>query len=198
MSDEIKVAGVSGGIKVMHLVFVAISAAIAAILDAFGVISTPIIPGVAAFYPGMAFFVGFGIWFGVWGLIGVYIGTVIGGLITGMPLLIALLMKLANPIQVFVPTVVWKLMKLDPKLKDKMSMIMFIIFGAVLGPLVGASWGVGTLVGVGFVPASLFWIAWWGWFLGDMLIMIVLGIPIMLLGSPYVERSGLYVKGWLY
>lgn len=198
MSEEVKVAGVAEGVKVVHLVLVAVSAAIAAILDAFGVITTPIIPGVSLFYPGEAFLVAFAIWFGIWGLIGNWIGTIIGGLITGMPLFVAVIMKFANVVQPLVPALVWKTMKLDIKLKDKKSMIMFIIFGAVLGPIVGASWGCGTLVLVGFVPASVFWIAWWGWFLGDMIVMLVLGIPIMILGSPYVERAGLYIEGWIY
>ena len=195
--SEVKVAGGAGGIKVVNLVLVAVTAAVAAILDAFGVISTPIIPGVALFYPGEAFLVAFAIWFGVWGLIGNWIGTIIGGLITGMPLFVAIFMKFANVAQPLIPAIVWKMMKLDISLKDKKSLLMYIIFGAILGPIVGATWGVGTLVYVGFVPASVFWIAWWGWFLGDAIVIIVLGIPIMYIASPYVERSGLYIEGWI-
>jgi len=188
MTPRIVTAGVGGGLI--------------AVLAAFGVMTVPVVPGVAGIYPAIAFIVAFGAWFGIWGAIAAYIGCFIGaGIVGGVPLAINVYWSLADFWEALIPAIGFKLFKADPELKNKKDWAIFWVFGVFLGNLIGAAWGSTTLAiappGVKpVIPwSAVFWPTFVFWFVGNILVTAIVS-PLLLIGlSKYIKRTSVYCEG---
>ncbi|MHA1665508.1 MAG: hypothetical protein ACTSVW_06705 [Candidatus Njordarchaeales archaeon] len=180
-----------------RLVSSAIIGGLIAVLAAFGVMTFPVVPGVAGIYPAIGFIVPFGIWGGIWAAIGAYIGCFIGaGIVGGVPLVINVYWSLADFWEAFIPAIGFKLFKGDPRLKDKRDWLLFLVFGVFLGNFVGGLWGSFTLAfPISFIPMeSVIWPTFVFWFVGNVFVTIVVS-PFLLTGlTKYIERTMLYTK----
>ncbi|MCL4458932.1 MAG: MASE1 domain-containing protein [Chloroflexi bacterium] len=181
--------------KPIHIAIIAIAAGINGVLDAFGVVSAQIVPGVAAFYPAVAFQIAFGAWFGIWGVLGCWLGAFFGGVISGMPVLPALVMKFGAGLQALVVALAFRAFNVNPALPTKKDWVYYIIFGVVVAHLFGATWGVGSLAAFGIIPWGVFWVAWVPWVIGNMIVVAIITTPLFLGVSRVVLRSAAYMKG---
>ena len=193
-------------VTVARLVAVAVAAGVYTVLSWLGVIALPIgIVGVSSLFVAIGFGIPFAIWFGIWGLLIGYLGTFIGaGLLTGIPLLLAIPFAFVDWFQLGIPMLAYRGLAnrfgVDPMGKDVYSargFAFFAVFGAIIPNAVGALYGITILATGGLVPMDAFWpgvIAWW---VGNMIVSIIIA-PILLAGlSPVVERYGLTSQGLL-
>ena len=162
-------------------------------LDAYSVHLTRTMPGsgVAFVYPGIVFIIIFGIWFGVWGAIGAYVGTVIGGLLTGVNPDFLLLMKTANFVQALIPAIVYRWFNATSDLSNRKSICLYFAVCVLLTNLAGAT------VGVASEGLPVFGAVWRLWVGANITACLVLLPVVMLSFSRIIERSSLYVRGWM-
>lgn len=71
-----------------------------------------------------------------------------------------------------------RLIRFPNALADERDIIVFLIIGGPLACLISASLGVTTLVGTGVIPTSERFLAWWTWWIGDA-IGVMIATPIM-------------------
>jgi hypothetical protein len=87
---------------------------------------------------------------------------------------------------------------LDPLGRDVYTpkgFILFFLLASVIIRLISATYGVGVLYLFGLLPPDAVPISWLGWFIGDLIVTVVIA-PILMRGlGPVVERFGLTVRG---
>ncbi len=193
-------------VTVARLVAVAVAAGVYTILSWLGVIGLPwVVVGVSTLFVAIGFGIPFAIWFGAWGLLIGYIGTFIGpGLLGGTPLLVNIFFSFVDWIQLGIPMLAYRGLAnrfgVDPMGKDVYSpkgFAFFLVFGAIIPNTAGALYGVTVLWIGGVVPQDIFWPTVAAWWLGNIVVSIIIA-PILLRGlSPVIERYGLTSFGLL-
>lgn len=182
----------------MHIVLTATMAGVLGVLMIYSIITTTIVPGVAALYPATAFEVVFGSWFGVWGGIAAYIALVIAGTYGGwFPLPLGLVLAVSDFSGAVIPAAAFRLLKGDVGLKSRRDWAIYIAFGIILSTVPGSLYYNLINLYVGWIPSwEAFWVGVISWNLGNFLVNTVIGIPLLRVVTPYVKRAGLYVEGW--
>ncbi|MEM2652194.1 MAG: hypothetical protein QXU87_08985, partial [Candidatus Caldarchaeum sp.] len=123
-----------------------VSAAITAVLGAFGSIVFPFLAPISSFYPGVAFQVSFGVWFGIVGAVaGGWVGPFIGIILTGTSAPIAAAVAVGDFFQSFIPMLAFRAGKFDPRLKSSKDWMGHIVFNVIIAQVVGATIGAGSL-----------------------------------------------------
>lgn len=83
------------------------------------------------------------------------------------------------------------------KTKRPMAWVWFVLINGVILNLISAELGIGIQYQMGLIPSNLFWLYWWGWFVGDLVAMVVI-TPVLVKGlTNLVERQGLINHGWV-
>jgi hypothetical protein len=191
-------------ITVVSLVTYAIAAGVYTILSWSAVIALPIgVVGVSSLFVAIGFGIPFAIWFGGWGLVIGYVGTFIGaGLLAGTPLLLAIPFAFVDWIQFGIPVLAYRLLAanvgLHPLGKDvytRKGMAFFVVFGCVLPNVFGALYGVTILTLGGLVPPDAVWLTIWGWWIGNMVVSIIIAPILLSVLTPVIERYGLATSG---
>ncbi len=73
----------------------------------------------------------------------------------------------------------------------------FILINGVILNAISAELGIGIQYQMGLVPGNVFWLWWAGWFVGDLLAMVII-TPVLVKGlTNLVERQGLVNHGWV-
>jgi hypothetical protein len=193
-------------VTVARLVAVAVAAGVYTVLSWLGVIALPIgIVGVSSLFVAIGFGIPFAIWFGIWGLLIGYLGTFLGaGLLSGIPLLVAIPFAFVDWFQLGLPMLAYRGLAnrfgVDPMGKDVYSgkgFVFFLVFGAMLPNAVGALYGIAILSAGGLVPPDAFWPGVVGWWVGNVIVSVIIA-PILLRGlSAVIERYGLTSYGLL-
>jgi hypothetical protein len=166
------------------------------LLAAFGEITTTVAPGVSAFYIAVAFMIAFALWFGGWGVLAAYLGCFIGaGLTGGVPPAVNLYWSLADVWQVLIPLAAFRALHADIGLSNARDFGIFLAFGWFLNNLAGAAWGAGTLAMGGVIPWAGVQATFTSWFMGNLLVTILITPPLLVLLTPGLRRAGLLVKG---
>jgi hypothetical protein len=180
----------------------AIATGLSIVLAWLGVIAAPwAAVGISAFYIAVAFMVPFALWFGGWGLIAAYIGCVVGaGLLSGMPLVTALFYSVVDIIHPLFFLVAYRIFAerygVSPLGRlEKSKEMWFWVIVTLLSNVVAAIWGTASLYLIGFVPMNAFAIATIGWFIGDTIVLLVIGTVVLKVATPIVERLGITVYG---
>jgi len=168
-------------------------------------ISTAIFPAVgfgviSLLYIAAPVMILFTLWYGAYGAIAAYAGTLVGsGLMVSETLVqhpdVAILWALAGLFQVLIPLMAVRSFGVDLWMKNPRDYTYVILFGVIINNLIGAAWGVWTLSLAETVNLeSAFWI----WFIGDVVLCILI-LPLALkLFTPRMERTRLYVKNYWY
>jgi integral membrane sensor domain MASE1 len=182
-------------------------------------LSVAVIPlsyaGISIFYFVYPFFLVFTMWWGAWGILGAYVGCVIGaGILIGTPPVPSILYSFSDlvpPLFAFVLYRGWLANKgYDPlwrdltdkevagvKTKRAGAWVWFVLINGVIFNLISAEMGVGVLYEFGLVAPDIFWLFWIGWFVGDLVAMVII-TPILVKGlTALVERQGLINHGWI-
>ncbi len=192
-------------ITVPQLVAIALAAGVYTILAWIGVIALPFqIPGISALFIAMGFGVAFTLWFGGWGLVIGFIGTAIGaGILSGLPLPVALAFGIGDIILFGSLLLLYRGLAprfgVDPMARDvftKRGIVFFLIIAAIIPHILGAIYGIGLLYLVGFVPKDLIVITFFGFWIGNMFVVMVISPILLKLLTPVVERQGLTSYGW--
>jgi hypothetical protein len=196
--------GASAPLSLAQLVTFAVAAGVATILSWLGVISVPGgAVGVSALYIAMGFLVPFILWFSGWGLvIAVLLGVIGAGILSGLPLSIALVFGPVDMVSGIPILLAYRWLAprfgLDPLGRDVYTpkgFIFFFLAVSVITRLISATYGVGVLYLFGLLPPDAVPISWLGWFIGDLIVTVVIA-PILMRGlGPVVERFGLTVRG---
>ncbi len=164
------------------------------LLARYAALSISNVPGVVTFYFAVAFMIAFTFWFGAWGTIAAYVGCLVGsGIPAGLPLQVNLYWSLADLWQVLIPLVAFWLLKADVGLRSKKDFTVFAFFGLFLNNLAGALWGSGVFVLSGKFLAADFAALFSNWFLGNLIVTVLI-TPLMLrFVTPFLKKKGLFV-----
>ncbi len=191
-------------IRVVNLVTYAVAAGLYTILAFLGVIALPAgVLGVSGLYFGMGFLIPFVLWFSGWGVVIGVIGAILGaGIMQGMPIAQSILFGSVEVLVQIPMLVVYRLaaprIGVSPIAKDVFrpkGFIFFLIVSVVLTQLWSAVSGMGMLYVLGIVPADVLVpeiILWW---IGNMMVVVVIGTILCGVLTPVVERLGLTVRG---
>jgi len=177
-----------------YIIILIIITIINSVISRFAVITWQIAPGVAVLYFAVAFMIAFALWFGMWGAIAAYIGCFIGaGMTAGLPPYVNIYWSLADLWQVLIPLIAFKTSGADVGLKTKRDFLIFLIFGLVLNNLAGAIWGSITIT-----PDSFSWKQdmFVSWFITNLIVTIVITPLLLRYITPYIKKSGLYVRNY--
>jgi integral membrane sensor domain MASE1 len=134
-----------------------------------------------------------------------FIGTTIGaGILTGLPLPISLAFGIGDIILFGSLVLLYRGLAprfgVSPVGRDVFTLrgfIFFFIIGANIPHLLGAIYGTWLLYTVGFVPADAVWVTFFGFWIGNVIVVTVVSPILLRLLGPVVERYGLTNYGWL-
>jgi len=171
------------------------------VLSYWGVTNlTPKFKGVGALYPASVFYALFTYWFGGWGLIASFIGAFIGaGVLPGVQWETALLVAVAD---IWEPLVPFLLIRFfgprlgisplgDNILGSVSNTVIFIVFGAILPPLVSGIWGAWFLVRA----RGEFWVAVRTWWIGASILLAIFVPPVCRLMAGILRKKDLACHG---
>jgi hypothetical protein len=80
--------------------------------------------------------------------------------------------------------------------EDKKTWIMWIIIGVFAASIASGIFGVGALAAFGEIPLDIFPTVLFGWVLGDIIVLATIGTTLMVIFTPVIQRSRVYVKGY--
>jgi hypothetical protein len=191
-------------ITVGQLAAVAVAAGVYVILSWVGVIALPTgFFSVSALFVAIGFGIPFTLWFGGWGFVIGFLGGFIGsGLLTGTPILVAIPFGFVDFLQFGIPLLAYRLLAprfgVDQLGRDVYTLkgfLFFVLTSVIPNNGLGALLGVAILTAGGLIPQDAFLPSVGAWWLGNMIISIIIA-PILLRGlSSVVERMGLTVRG---
>jgi integral membrane sensor domain MASE1 len=168
-----------------------------ALLAKFAVFSFTVGPGISSFYIVVALMIVFTFWFGMWGAIAAYGGCVIGaGLLSGIPADLNLFWSLADFWQVLIPMFAFRYLLVDPAITTKRDLAILLLFGVLINNLIGALWGSITLALGGLLPWSGVASAFYSWWLGNIVVCVVLVPAILYVFTPIVRKHELFIKAY--
>jgi integral membrane sensor domain MASE1 len=166
--------------------------------------STTYIPsntsGIAYIFPAVAFMILFTLWYGAYGAIAAYVGTLVGSGLLATEILaknpaIAVLWALAGLIQVLIPLIAVRRFEIDLTLGNRRDISLLILFGVVINNLIGAAWGAFTLGLVLDTPGAM-GSTFSAWLIGNVVVTLLI-VPIaLILVTPKIEKSRLFVKSY--
>jgi len=191
-------------VSVAALVTYAVAAGLYTVIAWLGVLAMPLgFVSVSALYVGMGFLIPFVLWFSGWGWVIGVIGAIVGaGILAGMPIAQAVPFGLVE-LAVQIPfLIVYRLLApkfgVSPIGKDvftRKGFVFFFVVAVVLTQLWSAITGNLTLYAMGFVPADALPLSITGWWIGNMIVVAVIGTILLKALTPVVERLGLTVRG---
>jgi integral membrane sensor domain MASE1 len=181
-----------------YIIIFVIATVINSLLARFAVVAFPSAPGVSELYFAVAFMIVFTLWFGAWGAIAAYLGCIIGSGLSYVPFSVNLYWSLADLWQVLIPLFAFKAFHADVGLKTKRDFLIYLVFGVLLNCLIGAIWGSTMLAVGGVYEWSEVGKAFTSWFVGDIIVVIVITTLLLKYVTGYIVKSGLYVKNYWF
>jgi hypothetical protein len=191
-------------LTVGQVVSVAVAAGVYVILSWVGVIALPTgFFSVSALFVAIGFGIPFALWFGGWGFIIGFLGGFLGaGLFTGTPLVVAIPFGFVDFLQFGIPLICYRTLAyrfgLDPLGRDVYTgkgFLFFLLTAVIPNNLTGALLGVGILTWGGLIPSEAFLPSVGAWWLGNMIVTVVIAPILMRSLSDTVERLGLTMYG---
>jgi integral membrane sensor domain MASE1 len=191
-------------ITVKQLVAVAVGAGVYVILSWVGVVALPTgFFSVSALFVAVGFGIPFALWFGGWGFVIGFLGGFLGsGLLTGTPLPVAIPFGFVDFVQFGIPLVAYRTLAhrygLDPLGRDvytRKGFLFFLFTTVIPNNALGALLGVLILTSGGLIPPDAFWASVIPWWVGNMIVTVVIAPILMRSLSPVVERLGLTSRG---
>jgi len=168
-------------------------------LQISGFINPSLPASVSMVYIAVAFMLIFTLWFGMYGAIAAYVGTFIGsGLLSGMPVTVALYFSLSSLWQVLIPLVAFRIFDVHVGMESNRDLFHLVLFGTILNNVVGAAWGSVSLAIAGITEWSQVPSVFLLWFIGNVIVTIII-VPLVLRHfTPRVERIKVFVKNYWY
>jgi hypothetical protein len=85
---------------------------------------------------------------------------------------------------------------LQAAVEDRKTWLTWLVVGVFVASLVSGVFGVGALVAFGNVPASDFSTVFFGWVLGDLIVLSTIGTVLTIVLTPYVVKTRAYVQNY--
>lgn len=173
-----------------NIITIAIIAALSAALDLFAVIGFPTgIFSVSSFYLSAAFYMLF-VYLWRWkGAVGVYLGMILASLFSGFSLF-PLYGACGNTLSALLIVYGMQTLRRDIELKRGLDYVMIIIFYLIASALSGV-WVLGGWVVTGILPSEAFKVSLFTWWLGDVVVYLLLGTLLMKFVAPLLKRFNL-------
>lgn len=151
--------------------------------------------GIAYIYIAVAFMILFTLWFGGYGAIAAYLGTLIAGVLTTATLMnnpvVAVIWAVSGLLQVLIPLTAVRMFDVDLTMAHMRDWTIIMLFAVLINNAVGAAWGVALL---SFATSVNFTGAFLTWFIGNIIVTILI-VPLALrLFTPKIKKSKLFVK----
>jgi hypothetical protein len=161
---------------------------------------SPSLPtGVALIYIAVAFMLIFTLWFGMYGAIAAYVGSFLGaGLLSGLPATVAIYFSIASILQVLIPLIAFRIFDVNVDMESTRDLFHLILFGVILNNVIGAAWGSVALAIAGINEWSQVPFTFLVWFIGNVVVTIII-VPLVLRRcTPRVEKSKVFVKNYWF
>jgi hypothetical protein len=166
-----------------------------ALVAKFVVFSFAVAPGVSSIYIVVALMIVFTLWFGIYGAAAAYAGCYIGaGILSGLPPDVSLYWSLADLWQVLIPLIAFRTLGCDPALRNWRDAGALLVFGIVLNNLAGAAWGSVALAVAGKIPWDGIPSLFSGWFIGNVIVCLVLVPGMLYILTPAIEEHELFIR----
>ncbi len=170
--------------------------AIGAVTGTFGSIAIPVGHGVTGFWPAIVVQVLGGIWFGMWGVLAGVIFPFISNTLAGAELYVSFWYLPSNFIQGFLPALVFRLLKVDPRLRSPRDWFHYLWSGAVVNNFLGALWAVTALRSLGLITVSNIPLFFSSWIIGNGVPAFILGVIFLKFLSPKIINHPTFCRGW--
>jgi hypothetical protein len=157
--------------------------------------------GISWLFFAVAFMLIFTLWFGAYGAIAAYAGTLIGSGLLATPALesnlpVAAIWAVAGLLQVVIPLLAVRRFKVNLSLENPRDWTYLILFGVVINNFIGAAWSTGVLALSGLITADQTGNAFVAWFIGNIIVTIII-VPIVLrYCTSKVQKSKLFVRAY--
>jgi len=161
---------------------------------------SPSLPtGVALIYIAVAFMLIFTLWFGMYGAIAAYVGSFLGaGLMSGLPATVAIYFSIASLLQVLIPLIAFRIFDVNVGMESTRDLFHLVLFGVILNNVIGAAWGSVALAIAGINAWSQVPFTFLVWFIGNVVVTIII-VPLVLRNfTPRVEKSKVFVKNYWF
>jgi integral membrane sensor domain MASE1 len=167
------------------------------LVSKFVVFSFGVAPGVSYYYIVVVVMIVFTLWFGMWGAVAAYIGCFIGaGLLCNIPPLVGIYWSLADFWEVLIPFLACRYLNVDISIKTLRDLFIIILFGVFINNFVGAVWGSVSLAAGDLIPVNEIVSTSYAWFIGNLIVCLILLPVILYLLTPKVRQHELFVTGF--
>ena len=85
---------------------------------------------------------------------------------------------------------------LQAAFEDRKTWLTWLFVGVLLASFVSGIFGVGALVAFGSVPTSAFSTVFFGWVLGDIIVLATIGTVLTIVLTPYIVKTKMYVHNF--
>jgi len=182
---------------IIRLAFFFFLICINSLIGKFVVFSFGLAPGVSSYYAVVVAMIIFTLWFGMWGAIAAYVGCFIGaGLLCNIPPVVCIYWSLADLWQVLIPFFACRYLKIDISIRTFRDLGLIILFGVLINNLVGALWGSLSLFAGGIIGAGEIFSTLYTWFIGNVVVCLILLPLILKIMTPKVRKHELFVKNY--
>ena len=184
---------------VRNLALLCVLTLINALLVRYGELFKPSEFGLPGIYLAVGVMIAFGLWFGLWGVLAAFTGYLLGAsLPAGVPAMLGIALGLADVVEVLIPVLAFQLFAADAALRSRHDFQVFLAFGWLLNNLLGAFIGSGAVLLFGVIPPELFAASFFEWFLGNLIVTLIITTILLRLGTPLVRSAGLFVERYWY
>lgn len=182
-----------GVVHVVIFVFLTALGALSATLSSFLQVGY----GVSWFYLAVVVQVVGGIWFGLWGVLAGVFFPIVGDLVGGIPMSISLSLLPANLAQSLIPAAYFRFFKVNPALKKLSDWMHFTLSCVIINNLLGAYLGASAMSMWGFISGDLYFVVMFSWFVGNIVPILAVGVPLLKGLTPVVISHRAFCKRWL-
>ena len=177
----------------IHIITCAVWAGVIAVLQTICMLGFSISAVIVSLNIAVALYPVSGLWFGIWGVIGSCIGMIIGNLIGGMPLSIVLLFQICTVYEIAVPMWAFRKFKCDPRCRDIKSIVVFLIFGAIINSAVSSLWSGWYVILGQQAPDMWLYAVLPGWVASSLIGRAILGTICLIVLTPFIQKFRGYV-----
>jgi hypothetical protein len=85
---------------------------------------------------------------------------------------------------------------LQTTIENRKTWIAWLVFGVFIASIVSGIFGVGALAAFSEIPMEIFPTVFFGWVFGDIIVLSTIGTALMVVLTPYVQKTRAYVRGF--
>lgn len=177
----------------IHIITCAVWAGVIAVLQTICMLGFSISAVIVSLNVAVSIYPVAGLWFGVWGVVGSCIGMSIGNLIGGMPLSIVLLFQICTIYEIGMPMWAFRKFRCDARCRDVKSIVVFILFGALINSAIGSLWSGWYVILGQQAPDMWLYAVLPGWFGGEAIGRSIIGVLCLLVLTPFIQKFRGYI-----